>query len=172
MLRSTETHDLGVVQELQSSGVRGREDLGHGAANERRVEKTKASRQSDTIHQQTILPHTNDRDTKALQISRNSLELGLDFLEVLSDTDRIGEDGLLIVVLVSLGDGVQLVYNRSSRRQGHVLVSLIDGGMHHPTRNKGQHSQRLRTSSMTFLSSSVGCLSANPNWGPRPPFPG
>jgi hypothetical protein len=66
MLRGTETHDLGVVQELQSSGVRGREDLGHGAVDERRVEKTKAGRQSDTIHQQTVLPHANDGDTKAL----------------------------------------------------------------------------------------------------------
>ena len=71
-----------------------------------------------------------------MNIPKHSLELSLDFLEVLSDTDRIGEDGLLIVVLVSLGDGVQLVYSRSSRRQGHVVVSLIDGGMHHPTRNK------------------------------------
>jgi hypothetical protein len=66
MLRGTETHNLRVVQELQSSGVRGREDLGHGAVTERSVEKAKAGRQSDTIYQQTGLLQTNDRDTKAL----------------------------------------------------------------------------------------------------------
>jgi hypothetical protein len=55
MLRGTETHDLRVVQELQSSGVRGREDLGHGAVTERSVKKAKAGRQSDTIYQQTGL---------------------------------------------------------------------------------------------------------------------
>ena len=65
-LRGFETHNLRVVQELQSSGVRGREDLGHGAANERSVEKTKAGTQSDRERQQTVLTHANDRDTTAL----------------------------------------------------------------------------------------------------------
>ena len=40
----------------------------------------------------------------------NLLELRLDLFETLSDSDRVGKDSILVVVLVGLGDGVQLVY--------------------------------------------------------------
>jgi hypothetical protein len=41
--------------------------------------------------------------------TEHSLELSLNFSKALSDTDGVGENSLLVVVLVSLGDGVQLI---------------------------------------------------------------
>jgi hypothetical protein len=95
--------------------------------------------------------------------TEHSLELSLNFSKALSDTDGIGEDGLLVVVLVSLGDGVQLICLTRQQRQSHSGISLC----HSPGDSLGSGVQRLTTSSIIFFSSSVGCLSANPNKSPR-----
>jgi hypothetical protein len=39
----------------------------------------------------------------------HSLELSLNFSQPLSDPDRVGEDGFLVIVLISGGDWVELV---------------------------------------------------------------
>ena len=49
----------------------------------------------------------------------HSLELSLNFSQSLSDPDRVGEDGFLIIVLISGGDRVELVCESTRKRRGH-----------------------------------------------------